>query len=144
MAVPKKIQRRDAVAHTSLRKLHGLCQRVPRLVRDPTSHQVGNDSGRPRPQHHHHPGQDRNLWRAIHNSNKTNGLVVATHVCLPLRRSSLAGLVPPSIFSCFSAFLSFFIYLFNPNSDHVTRLVIVSSQSISSTRGGRRYSRFLA
>jgi hypothetical protein len=61
----------------------------------------------PRPLHHHHQGQDSDLWRPINSSNRTNGLVVATHVCLPLRRSSLAGHVPPSIFSCFSASLYF-------------------------------------
>jgi hypothetical protein len=47
---------------------------------------------------------DRDSWRAINSSNRTNGLVVATHVCLPLWRSSLARHVHRLIFSCFSAF----------------------------------------
>jgi len=55
--------------------------------------------------HHHHQAQDKVPWIVISSSNRMNGLKVATDVYLPLWRSSLVGLVPRLIFSCFSAFL---------------------------------------
>lgn len=69
---------------------------------------------------------DRDLWRKINNNNsnnyRTNGLVVATHVCRPLWRSSLARHVHRLIFSCFSAF----------SYSHLSSTLILTTQLFSS------------
>jgi hypothetical protein len=113
MTLPKKIQGRDEQLPPQEFPTVGWIMSACSTPRGTAASRLATTlhlAGQPRPLHHHHQGQDRNLWRAINSSNKTNGLVVATPVYLPLRRSSLAGPVPPSIFSCFSAFL-FFICL---------------------------------
>lgn len=113
------IQSSDFIDH-SQRKFKGetgSCPNKSPKVRDimsacstPRSHclQVGNDTALGWTASPTTPPPSRTrqeLWRAIHSSNKTNGLVAATPVCPLLRRSSLAGPAPQSIFSCFSAFL---------------------------------------
>ena len=97
--------------------------------------------------HHHHQAQDRVSWKTTSN-NRTNGLVVDTHVYLPLRRSSLVGLVPQSIFSCSSAFLCFYLSLAPTLTTQSTSVYIfphrcyalLHLQFIPSTGGCRRYS----
>ena len=89
---------------------------------------------------------DRDLWRKINNNsnNRANGPVSATHVCLPLRRSSPASHVHHLFFPSFSVFHIFTNPLtsFRPrkSSRYIICFISVAAVSFSNERTARMFS----